>query len=88
MAKRSTLLEQVIRPKKGDLAPAAAKYFLELGFPAKTHTRYRQLSAKAQDGTLSAAERNELQEMLDVDAFLMVLQAKARASLKKQDSAA
>jgi hypothetical protein len=50
------------------------------------HFRYLELSDKAQQGTLTAAERGELEDYLDVDDLLMMLQAKARASLAPENS--
>ncbi|MBV8076429.1 MAG: hypothetical protein JO284_08530 [Planctomycetaceae bacterium] len=40
-------------------------------------------SAKAQEGTLTKAERAELEEYLRVSDLLALLQSKARLSLKK-----
>jgi len=48
--------------------------------------RYLELSGKAQQGTLTTAERLELDEYLDVDDLLMMFQAKARASLTAENS--
>jgi hypothetical protein len=77
MAKRSSILEQVV--DAGDeMSPAVARYILALDFPRAAHKRYERLSAKAQKGTLTDDERAELQELLTVDAWLSILQAKAK----------
>jgi hypothetical protein len=49
---------------------------------------HQELASKAQEGTLSGADRAELDEFLNVNDFLTIIQAKARASLKTQSSTA
>ena len=84
MRNGSTVLERVIRPKRGDLSPGMARQFLSLDFPPGDHARYERLSAKASEGALSEAERAELEEYLDVNDFLTIIKAKARASLQRR----
>jgi len=84
----TTMWEQVIDPKQGDLAPPVAEYFLSLGFPPSAHARYAELSTKANDGGLTYAEQLELQELVSINTFLTTVQSKARMSLKRRGSAA
>jgi hypothetical protein len=88
MAARSTILDQVIRPKRGGFPQELARYLLSLDFTRTQHARYARLAAKAQNGTLTRLEQSEIDEFLMVDAMLTVLQSKARVSLKKHSSAA
>ncbi len=83
MTKRPSILDRVIKPSQGDLAEALAQYILSLDFPKSDHERYARLSERAQDGLLSADEKSELEEFLNVNDFLSTVQAKARSSLCK-----
>jgi len=66
------------------MSPELARYVLTLDFPAKSHARYAQLAAKAQEGNLSRGEHAELEDFLSVNTFLTIIQSKARVSLKKK----
>jgi len=83
-----SILERVIQPERGDFSADHARYVLSLDFSAEQHSRYKVLSAKAQEGTLSLEEQRELDELLTADALLTILQSKARVSLAKHNSAA
>jgi hypothetical protein len=74
---------RLVAPKEGDLTPEVARAWLALNFPPEDHERVGILGAKAQEGTLSALERSELDEYLRVAAELAVIQSKARLSLRK-----
>jgi hypothetical protein len=82
------MLERVIQPKRGDFPPELARAILSFGFPPSDHARYADLSAKAQDNSLTEDERAELEDYLNVNDFLTVLKAKAEASLRPKGSAA
>jgi hypothetical protein len=68
--------------------PDHARYILSLDFSPEEHARYAELSAKAQSGTLTEQEQGELDEFLTANALLMILQSKARVSLKQHTPAA
>jgi hypothetical protein len=70
------------------LSPQLARQILQLNLSAADHLRYRELSAKAQEGTLSTKERDELEAYLGLNDFLIILKAKAEASLGPPDPAA
>ena len=82
------ILERVVAPTQGGFSPDLARHILSLDFPATDHARYVELSAKAQEDALTAEEKAELDEYLAVNELLMILQAKARASLDRQTPAA
>ncbi|MEX2212686.1 MAG: hypothetical protein WD768_01075 [Phycisphaeraceae bacterium] len=88
MVQQLGLLEQVIDPSQGDLKPDLARYILSLSFPEPAQKRYLVLSEKAQEGSLSPEEEAELDGFLEVNAFLTVIQSKARISLKRSSPAA
>jgi hypothetical protein len=69
-------------------SPELAEYVLSLTFPKASIKRYLKLSAKAQEGTLTAAEEAELDDYLSANTFLAVLKSKARNSLNKARSRA
>lgn len=80
-----SLLERLIAPQAGTFLPDHARYVLSLGFSEDEQARCHALSYKAQDGTLTPDEEGELDEFLTANALLMVLQSKARKSLKQSD---
>jgi hypothetical protein len=88
VVRNAAILERVIEPGEGDLAPDLAKYILKLNFPPKDHQRYALLSGKAQEGSLTPEEETELDDYLSVNAFLSIIQSKARASLRQRSGAA
>jgi hypothetical protein len=84
MASDTTILERVIKTERAGLSPELARHILAFDFPPADHTRYQELSAKASEGTLSQAERAELEEYLDVNDFLTIIKAQAEASLRRR----
>lgn len=83
---QSAILERVIEPNRGDLSPDVAKYILKLDFPPQDHARYHLLAEKAQEGGLTDQEQAELDDYLSVNAFLAIVQSKARVSLREHGS--
>jgi hypothetical protein len=81
MVSRSSILEHVIEPERGSLSAEFARYLLTLDFPRSDQDRYAVLAGKAQSGILTPEEKAELDEFLNVNDFLTIIQAKARASL-------
>ena len=82
------ILDRVINSGRGGFPPDLARQVLKFAFPAKDRRRYERLSYKAQNGTLIAKERAELEDYLNVNDLLMVLKAKADASLRDESPAA
>jgi hypothetical protein len=82
------ILERVIGSKHGDFPIDLARQVLKFAFPAKDRARYEKLSYKAQDGNLTTSERSQLEDYLNVNDLLMILKAKAEASLRDQTPAA
>jgi hypothetical protein len=88
MHHQASVLERIIEPQEGTLPANVAEYFLSLDFPKRDHSRYEELSAKAQEGTLTEAEKVDLDDLLTANDVLMILQSKARLSLKHRNPAA
>jgi hypothetical protein len=84
MSARDAIIEALIQPAEGDLAPEAARYFLSLKFTDAQKDRFDELSAKARAGTLTQPEREEADEFLSTETLLIVLKAKARRSLRSE----
>jgi hypothetical protein len=88
MAVKTDIFGSIIEPKRGALSLEHARYVLSLKFTDAEQARSKELSYKAQDGTLTPKERHELDRLLMANSFLIVLKAKARQSLKRHPSAA
>lgn len=80
--RETTILARVLESPSRPMSPELAQHMLEMHFPAEDRARYDTLADKTQEGDLTPAEDAELDEYLNTDAFLMILQSKARMSLK------
>jgi hypothetical protein len=81
-ATEAEIWNRTICPEIGDLSPIAAREFLRCHLSGADAERVRGLSDKANAGTLSAEEENELDFFLNVARALEFLKAKARLSLQ------
>lgn len=88
MSQPGSVFERILQPWQGDLPAEVAAYLLQWDFPADDHARYEELSNKAQEGSLTEKEKEQLTELLTANDLMMILQSKARASLKRQNPAA
>jgi hypothetical protein len=88
MLRNPSILDRVIASKRGGFPLDFAKQVLGFGFPPRDLARYEKLSYKAQSKSLTEKERAELEDYLNVNDLLMVLKAKAQASLRNQSPAA
>jgi hypothetical protein len=82
------ILDRVIASKQGDFPLDLARQVLRFTFPPKDRARYEKLSYKAQDGSLTEKERAELEDYVNINDLLIVLKAKAQASLRDQSPTA
>lgn len=83
-AESTSIFKRVIDPSVGSMPPVLARYVLGLDFPEDDHARYELLSAKAQEGTLTPAEADQLDGYLHVDSLLAILRLKADRSLRNK----
>jgi len=81
-AESASLFSRVIAPDVGSLPADLARYVATLDFRPEDHARYEALSAKAQDGSLTPREADELDGFLHVDSLLSIMRLKAARSLK------
>ena len=81
MSRRESIIEGVIGAGGEPLTPDAAKYLLSLRFSEAQKDRFDELSEKAQQGTLSESEQDDLDEFLRIETLLIVLKANARRLL-------
>ncbi len=81
------ILSRVIAPNQPSLSEDAARSILALGFGQPDRQRMDDLAEKAREGTLTPAERAELDGYERVGCLLGILQSKARQSLKRAASA-
>ena len=87
-ASEAEIWNRAIRPEVGDLKAAAARELLRLHVADEDAARVRELSGKANAGTLSPVETEELDHYLNVGRALEFLKAKARLSLRGNAAAA
>jgi len=79
----AAILNRLIGPDKDDLSPEAARSLLRLDFPESDHAQVAELPTKAQDGTLTGDEDEELTEYIRVADLLAIIQSKARRSPRR-----
>ena len=87
-ATEAEIWSRTIRPEIGDLSPAAARELLRLRLADIDAERVRELSGKANAGTLSSDEEQVLDYYLNVGRALEFLKAKARLSLRESSTPA
>lgn len=81
------ILSRVIAPDDPSLSMEAARSILTLRFAREDLKRMDDLAEKAREGTLTPAEKRELEDYERVGCLLGILQSKARLSLKRATSA-
>jgi hypothetical protein len=79
----AAIVGRLIKPDHGDFSPEAARELLSLQFGEDDQARMRELSLKAQEGTLSTIEQGEIENYRRVGYWLGILWSKARLSLKR-----
>jgi len=79
----TAIWSRLIEPDHGNLTPDAARAWLRLAFPEEDHKRVDELNKKAQQGTLTQDEGEELDDYIRVSDELAIIKAKARLSLKR-----
>ncbi len=79
---------RAIRPEVGDLSVAGARELLRLRLSEADLQRVRELSEKANAGSLADEEAQMLEAYLNVGRALEFLKAKARLSLRQAGAAA
>jgi hypothetical protein len=78
----AAIVGRLIKPDRGDFSPEAARELLGIQFDEVDQARMRELSQRAQAGTLSDAEQAEVECYRRVGYWLGILWSKACLSLK------
>src|SRR5207248_5668363 len=78
----AAIVGRLIKPDHGDFSPEVARELLSLQFGDEDQARMRELSDKAQEGTLTASEQAEVENYRRVGYWLGILWSRARLSLK------
>ena len=79
----AAILTRLIRPDDDNLPAAEARALLNIRFDSRELNRIHELVTKNQDDALTPAEKADLESYLRVSAFVDLIHAKARRSLKK-----
>src|SRR4051794_31182092 len=72
---------RVLESEQAGLSREAARSLLALTFDDRDRARMNELAAKNRDGTISAAERKDLESYVKVGDVLSLFHLKARRSL-------
>jgi hypothetical protein len=79
----SSIWQGVVAHSWKRLTPSTAKAILKLGFSKAQIDRMNKLSALAQEGDLTCAQRSEMELYNRMGVALAIMQSKARLSLTK-----
>lgn len=85
-SRSSKILERVVEPLSGHLSKPVAKSLLSLQFSDEDHDRMESLVNKSKRNKLTASERAELTEYVQLGFLLDKLHAKALIALKKRSA--
>lgn len=77
------MLEQIAGLDAKSISPETARHLLRLSFSRSHQQQVDVLSQKARAGSLTPAERTELDEFIRVADLLAILQSRARQALKR-----
>jgi hypothetical protein len=79
----ATLLDRIFDPFSEALTPESARRVAEWRADGETQSRLDELGDKANEGTITPAERQEYETYVRAIDFIGVLQAKARLVLQR-----
>ncbi len=82
MISEADILSEVVAPGHAGLPPDSARSLLELRFNDHATQRMNELAEKNAHGSITDAERTEMERYMRVGNFLNLVQAKARLSLR------
>ena len=77
------MLEQIADIDAKSVSPETARHLLKLSFSKTQQKQVDTLSQKAREGSLTLAERAELDEFIRLADLLAILQSRARQALKR-----
>jgi hypothetical protein len=79
----TAMLEQIACLDAKSMSPETARQLLDLYFSRSHQEQVDALSQKAREGSLTPAERADLDEFIRVADLLAILQSRARQALKR-----
>jgi len=82
-ATEGAIWSRLLQPGSKGLSMQAARFLLRLEFAPPDKERMDELAAKARDGSLTPAEREEIRDYERVGNLLALMKSKARQRLKK-----
>ena len=80
-------LERLLRPLGRELSFELAGALMRLKADVEVQARYDELASKNTEGTLTPAERAELESIVRANSILSLLKAEARAILRRPKAA-
>lgn len=83
ISSEAAIVGRLTKPDRGDFSPEVARELLSSRFDEDDQARMRELSRKAQDGSLSPEEEAEVENYRRVGYWPGVLWSRARLSLKR-----
>ncbi len=78
----AAIIGRLGKPDRSDFSPEAAREILSIQLSPEDQRNMRELSLKAQEGTLTPAEQCAVESYRRVGYWLGILWSKARLSLK------
>lgn len=83
VAQSQLIWNRILAPEIADMPKEAARFILSLEFPPAELKRYGRLASKDRSD-LEMNELEELESLVQANTALMLLQAKARLSLRSR----
>ena len=80
-------LALLLRPLRSHLSTELADALMRLKADAQIQARYQQLASKNTEGTLTRAEKAELESLVRANSILTILKAEARLFLQQLQAA-
>lgn len=84
--KKIEYLDEMLDQLGSLLTPEVAQRVVTMRADEKTQARFAELADKANEGTLTVAERDEYDARLSALSFITVLQSKARRVLARKSA--
>ena len=76
-------LEKLLRPLGKEMSVELARSLVAMKADSEVQTRYDDLARRANEGTLSDGERDELESLVRANTMLGLLKAEAQVVLKR-----
>jgi hypothetical protein len=81
------IIEELFKPREGGFSEELARFILSMQFTEAQKARYGELADKVDQGGMSIEDQRELESYVCANEMLMMLQSKARLSLRHQPAA-